>query len=58
MICNNCKRIVCLHAFSYSNCEKCTNPITTPHMPSYKLCEKCSDESNRCIQCGKDIKKD
>lgn len=55
MICNECKGMIVMHAFSESNCIICGGEITTAHIPSYKVCEECSKELTLCKQCGKEL---
>lgn len=55
MICNKCKRMIVLRAFSHSNCDKCGKSIITSHIPSYKICEECAKYSGDCQQCGQNI---
>lgn len=58
MVCEKCKHIICLQAFSTGKCKICNCNVTTPHIPSYKVCDKHSEEYNLCQQCGKPIKKE
>jgi hypothetical protein len=55
MICEGCKNIVVLHAFSDSNCSRCNEEISTPHIPAYEVCEACSEKEAVCQQCGKQM---
>ncbi len=56
MICEKCKKIIVLHAFTDTECEHCGDKIQTHHIPGYKICEKCSDKYIACQQCGLNIK--
>jgi hypothetical protein len=52
MLCEKCKHIICLQAFSYGKCKVCGNEVVTPHIPCYSICKSCSDTYNLCEQCG------
>jgi len=54
-LCNKCKEMIVMNAFSSSNCEICGRPINTPHIPAYRICEECSQYSGDCQQCGVNI---
>lgn len=56
MICDNCKRMICMQAFTNTKCEICETKIITGHMPGYKVCKKCAEKNNLCEQCGKKVK--
>lgn len=58
MICENCKRKIVLHAFSFGKCDKCDCDVTTSHIPCDKLCVNCSDEFKLCKGCGCAITED
>lgn len=58
MVCNKCKEMIVMHAFSESNCIICGEEITTAHIPSYKACKECSEELNLCQKCGKELTSD
>lgn len=55
MICEKCKHIGVLHAFSEGDCEACGDKVITIHIPCHKLCKECADKDSKCQQCGKVI---
>lgn len=54
-ICSNCKGMVVLHAFSYSECIYCRETVSTPHIPRYKCCNDCAEKNNVCQQCNSEL---
>lgn len=57
-ICEHCKRIVVLNAFTETVCELCGENIVTSHIPGHKVCNACSVKNSVCMQCGKELKED
>lgn len=55
MICKKCSKIIVCHAFTFTNCNKCSTKITTGHIPGYTICRQCSESLNLCQQCGKEM---
>jgi hypothetical protein len=58
MICNNCKHMIVLHAFSEGECKHCKEKITTSHIPCHEVCKTCSEKHDVCEQCNKEINGD
>lgn len=56
MICDKCKNIISMSAFTKTNCNKCGIEITTGHIPGYTICKSCSEELELCEQCGEELK--
>lgn len=52
MICDKCKKMMVLSAFSFGECKECEIDIVCPHIPCYHLCKACAEKLNRCEQCG------
>ena len=58
MVCENCKGMIVMHAFSDGECEICEQKVVTSHIPCDKLCENCSTVYSRCKVCGVHMKDD
>lgn len=54
-ICNNCKGMVVMHAFSFGNCAFCGEDVSTPHIPCYRYCDECAENKSICKQCGNEL---
>jgi len=54
--CSNCSGNMYMSAMSQDNCKICGTPVICGHLPCYEICKECSDELDKCIQCGKDLK--
>lgn len=55
-LCKKCEGRIVMHAFSNSECQKCSKKICSSTTPPNKICLECSKNLGKCEFCGGDIR--